>query len=246
MNRVTLLLGLLATAMARAQYPPPLQILHAGAGSTLTIRGSTTIGARWHCTASNVDARLAIVSPVAADSTIPDVRGVALHVPVSVLRCQSSAMERAMRQALKVDQDTSARTITARFEINDSIPAASRAHPLLVGGLRVAGTERNVILRAAVTRHEDGTVLVRSIVPLQLSQFGIAPPRVLLGTVRARDAVSVEIELHYLPPDASRAASGGGTSARKASPASSAVRSATRSPRCHRCAGCVTSTSSPR
>lgn len=199
-----MLASMLIAGVARAQQGPAVEILHASPGSVLTIRGSTTIGARWHCTASSVDARLAIVSPPVADTSIPDVRGVAIQVPVSALRCQSGAMERAMRHALKVDQDSSARTITGRFEIYDSIPAASRAHPLLVGGLRVAGTERNVLLRAEVTRHPDGAMRVRSVVPLQLSQFGIVPPRVLLGAVRARDAVSVEIDLHYPPPDAGR------------------------------------------
>lgn len=199
-----LLASLLIAGVARAQRGPAVEILHASPGSVLTIRGSTTVGARWHCTASNVDARLAIVSPAVADTSIPDVRGVAIQVPVSALRCQSGAMERAMRRALKVDQDSSARTITGRFEIYDSIPAASRTHPLLVGGLRVAGSERNVLLRAEVTRHHDGAMRVRSVVPLQLSQFGIVPPRVLLGAVRARDAFSVEVELHYPPPDARR------------------------------------------
>lgn len=205
---VTLLVGLLVTATARAQEAPRIEILHAGAGSALTIRGSTTIGARWHCSASDVDARMAIVSPAAHDTGIPDVRGVAVEVAVSALRCQSGAMERAMRRALKVNQDSSARTIIGRFEIYDSIPAASRAHPLLVGGLRVAGAERNVLLRATVTRQPDGSMYVQSAVSLLLSQFDITPPRVLLGAVRARDAVSVEIELHYPPPGAQRAGAG--------------------------------------
>lgn len=183
-----------------AQESAAVEILYASRTSALTIRGSTTIGARWHCTAANVDARLAIVAPTVSDTNIPEVRGVAVQVPVSALRCQNGAMERAMRNALKVEQDSSARTITGRFEIYDSIPTASREQPLLVGGLRVAGAERNVLLRAAVIRDRDGAMHVQSVVPLLLSQFGIAPPRVLLGWVRARDAVSVEIELHYPPP----------------------------------------------
>lgn len=192
--------SLMLASRVDAQESAAVEILHASPSSALTIRGSTTIGARWHCMASNVDARLAIVAPAVSDATLPEVRGVAVQVPVSALRCQNGAMERAMRNALKVEQDSSARTITGRFEIYDSIPATSRAHPLLAGGLRVAGAERNVLLRAAVIRDRDGAMRVRSVVPLLLSQFGIAPPRVLLGWVRARDAVSVEIELHYPPP----------------------------------------------
>ena len=218
MKALAVVVSLLITGIARAQHGPAVEILHASPGSALTIRGSTTIGARWHCTASSVDARLAIVSPAVTDTAIPDVRGVAIEVPVAALRCQSAAMDRAMRNALNVEQDSSARTITGRFEIYESIPAASRAHPLLVGGLRVAGNERNVLLRAHVTRHRDGAMRVRSIVPLQLSQFGIAAPRVLLGAVRARDAVTVEIELLYPPPEQLNGARIAREMARRATP----------------------------
>ena len=177
------------------------RVLEALAGSTLTIRGSTTVGARWHCRSNGMQSRVAIAGGSSNGSTIPEVRGVTVYVPVSALRCQSGPMERAMRHALRADRDTAAQHIIGRFEVPDTIPvvhAANEAH--LVGGLRVAAVERGVFLHASVLPEPDGTLRVRSQIPLTLSQFRIEAPRVLFGAVRARDAISVEVDLRFPAP----------------------------------------------
>lgn len=165
-------------------------------GSTLTIRGSTSIGASWHCTATTVSARVAVVG--AADSrSLPDVRGIALHVPVSALKCQSGPMERMMRRTIRADVDTAARYISGRFDIQDDVPAPTPNQRFLYGAIKVAGTERNVFLDVMIDRLADGTLNARSRVPLALTDFGMVPPRVLFGLVRARDTVVVEVDLRY-------------------------------------------------
>jgi hypothetical protein len=184
-----------------AQTPSAPTVLAMLPGSALTIRGSTSVGARWHCSADDVVSRLAVAPSGSEDRTaLPDVRGVTIHVPVSALRCQTGPMERSMRRALKADRDTAALNISGRFEIPDDVapPRASERH--LVGALRVAGAQRNVSLTASIVYEPDGSMRVRSVVPLTLTEFGITPPRVLFGAVRARDAISVEVDLRYPHP----------------------------------------------
>jgi hypothetical protein len=190
-----------ATGAAQTGDSSP-KVLGALPGSSLTIRGSTTIGARWHCASSDVESHVAVAERVGSDETsaLPDVRGVTVHLPVSALRCQSAAMERAMRRALKADRDTAALAITGQFEIPDDLPPAHANERDLVGALRVAGMERNVFLRARIEYLGDGSMRVQSTVPLTLSSFGITPPRVLFGAVRARDAITVEVDLRYPRP----------------------------------------------
>jgi hypothetical protein len=179
-----------------AQEAP--SVIASVAGSSLTIRGSTTIGARWHCTAQNVESRVAVAErPL---SEMPDVRGVFVRLPVTALRCQSGPMERAMRNALRADRDTAAATISGRFEIVDETTPRHPNERDLVGALRVAGHERNVLLRARISFDVDGAMRVTSTVPLMLTAFEITPPRVLFGAVRARDAITVEVELLYPRP----------------------------------------------
>lgn len=176
-------------------------VLHVLPGSTLTIRGSTSVGASWHCTSSSIDARVAVAPPMDTGvSTLPDVRGIALNVPVSALKCQSGPMERAMRRTIKADVDTAARWISGRFDIADDLPPAQPNQRYLFGALKVAGVERNVYLTATIDPQPDGTLRVRSRVPLALTEFGMVPPRVLFGIVRARDAVVVDVDLTYRAP----------------------------------------------
>ena len=190
---------LAAPAYAQANLAQA-RVLEALAGSTLTIRGSTTVGARWHCRSSGVQSRVAIAGGSSNGSTIPEVRGVTVYVPVSALRCQSGPMERAMRHALRADRDTAAQHIIGRFEVPDTIPVVHPNEAHLVGGLRVAAVERGVFLHASVTPEPDGTLRVRSRIPLTLSQFRIEAPRVFFGAVRARDAISVEVDLRFPAP----------------------------------------------
>jgi hypothetical protein len=190
-------------SLARAQESatPTPDVLEALTGSRLTIRGSTTIGKSWSCTAPNVLSRVAVAPAehTQQTGTIPEVRGVMIHVPVSALRCQSGLMERAMRSALKADRDTAALNITGVFEIYEEVKPVSPEEAHLAGALRVAGQERNVFLKAHVEPQAD-VLHVRSVVPLKLSSFDIEPPRVLFGAVRARDAIRVEVDLRYPRP----------------------------------------------
>jgi hypothetical protein len=188
----------LGHANAQVVASSSVDVISAVAGSRLMIRGATTIGARWHCATTDIESRLALVPRAAGpSSTLPDVRGVTIEVPVSALRCQSGAMERSMRRALKADRDTAAQQILGRFEIADDVPPPVESERILVGTLRVAGIERNLFLRATVALQPDGALIVRSEVPLQLSHFAIEAPRVLFGAIRARDAITVEVDLRY-------------------------------------------------
>jgi hypothetical protein len=114
-------------------------------------------------------------------------------------------MERAMWQALKADRDTAARVIVGHFELRDGLPSSQSREVSLGGTLRVAGTERAIALRSVVTPLGDGSMSVRSEASLSLSTFGISPPRLLYGVVRARDAVTIEVDLRYADARTARA-----------------------------------------
>ena len=127
-------------------------------------------------------------------------RGSALHVPVASLKCQSGLMERQMRRTIRADVDSAAQYISGRFDIQDDASAPAPNQRFLYGAIKVAGTERNVFLNVLIERLPDGTLHAKSRVPLALTDFGMVPPRVLFGIVRARDAVIVDVDLKYRTP----------------------------------------------
>lgn len=192
---MVLLAALLMNAgVANAQSDDTPLAITARPGSTLTIRGSTTIGARWHCTATDIQAT-AVMRNGARSIDAHEVMWVSVEVPVWTLRCQSGPMERAMRRAMRADRDT-ASVIAGHFATDPGRPDSTRAAHL-AGALTVTGVRQDIVLSAETERLGDGTLRVHSIVPLTLSAFRITPPRVLFGMVRARDAISVEVNLLF-------------------------------------------------
>ena len=104
-------------------------------------------------------------------------------------------MNRAMRKAMRADVDTT-RVIEGHFITDPGRPDADRAR-YLAGTLTVSGVTREVAFASEVERASDGTMRVRSTIPLALTGFRITPPRVLFGAVRARDAIAVEVDLIF-------------------------------------------------
>jgi hypothetical protein len=192
----TMSLLLLIAGDATTQSVPvssPSRALRALPGSSLTIRGSTTIGARWHCSASDISAA-AVVDSNAGASTWSAVRSVSVVVPVTRLRCQSAAMDRAMLKAMRADSGSA---IVGDFTAHARSDADVGAAAHLDGTLVVAGVQRAVRLDVVMRALTGDVVGVQSTMPLTLSAFNIARPRVLFGAVRARDAISVEIDLRF-------------------------------------------------
>jgi hypothetical protein len=180
--------------LARAQRADEPIALHAKPGSTLTIRGSTTVGARWHCTAAHVKAT-AVLSNAAVSGDAHEVRWVTVLVSVADLKCQSAPMDRAMRKALRADADPT-HVIAGHFTTDPGRPDSSRARYLL-GTLTVSGVTRQVAFGSDVEYLPDRALRVRSMIPLALTDFQITPPRVLFGAIRARDAIAVEVNLVF-------------------------------------------------
>ncbi len=187
------LLALARGASAQDTVATPVA-LKALRGSALIIRGSTTVGKGWSCTSTSLASTVilregtGIVAPAS-------IQTVSIVVPVSSLRCQSGAMERAMRKAMRSDDPANA-AIVGAFTAHPAkdTTAANTAH--LEGSLTVAGVQRAVSLEAPVAAMAD-ILNVQSRIPLTLSQFNITPPRVLFGAVRARDAITVDVALLF-------------------------------------------------
>jgi hypothetical protein len=168
--------------------------------SSLTIRGSTTIGASWHCTAREITARAEVIATGAF--TLDVIRQVFVSVPVWKLRCQSGPMERAMRRAMRAEHDTASAIVGLFWPHEPALPLEPGTGPHLHGSLTVAGVQRDVRLDLHLEQHGSDTLHVASSLPLTLSAFAITPPRVLFGAVRARDAITVNVDLRFPAPAA--------------------------------------------
>ena len=67
------------------------------------------------------------------------------------------------------------------------------------GILRIAGTERTVVLHGNVFRNQAGQFILRGEREIDVRDFGIKPPRRFLGLLRVRNDVTVHFEVAVKP-----------------------------------------------
>lgn len=171
------------TADAGAQELRPLP------GSEVILRGGTTMGP-WRCRAGGAVAQLAGDASAAPEDALA---GVVVRLPLASVDCPSAGMESDLRAALGADRHPhivlrSLRVANAR----DGTASVSAT-------LDVAGVARTV--SAPVRWTVEGTRLrVTGSLALRMSDFGVEPPRAMLGLVRVRDEVLIEYDVEVSVP----------------------------------------------
>jgi polyisoprenoid-binding protein YceI len=109
-------------------------------------------------------------------------------IPVTSLKSPRSGLDGNMYKALKSDQH---REIT--FRLKGLTPKDAAGAFTAAGVLRVAGVERDVTLDLTLGRSGQNLV-VRGTTDILMTDFGIDPPRALLGTVRSSPDVTIKFE----------------------------------------------------
>ena len=190
------LLAFLA-ATARAQSVAELNV---GEDSRVWIEGTTNL-AGWSCSATAVDATIAVEVAFKEDPDFPRyLRRVQVSVPVKALKCGHAQMEKSLRRALKADDAAGAAYITASFEaVRDGHDTTNTLTVSTLGSLAIAGRENSVKMDVGTTRLPDGTIEARGSVPILMSDFDIEPPTALFGAVRAGIRVTVKFAMRLGP-----------------------------------------------
>ena len=194
---ITLALVAFLATTARAQSVAELNV---GDDSRVWIEGTTNVNS-WNCSATAVDATIAVQVAFREDPDFPRyLKRVQVRVPVSALKCGHAQMEKSLRRALKADDAAGPSFITATFEaVRDGSDSTNALTVNTIGELAIAGRENSVKMDVGTSRLADGTIEARGAVPILMSDFGIEPPRALLGAVRANNRVIVRFAMRLGP-----------------------------------------------
>ena len=127
---------------------------------------------------------------------LPAVRNAALQVPVRSLDCGIALQNAHMFETLDASNNPSISFTLSDYAI-DRGDAASNVR--MQGLLRIAGTERAVVVHGTVFRNPAGEVILRGARAIDIREFGIKPPRRFLGLLRVRNEVTVHFEVAVRP-----------------------------------------------
>jgi hypothetical protein len=128
-----------------------------------------------------------------------------LSVSVMSLHGDSLGMDRDMQTALKARQFP-----WIQYRLEKVQDAQVRQDPLtkkpefvlrVTGTLTVAGVQKELTSELTIQRDAGQHYLVQAHIPIRMSDFGVTPPTALLGLIRARDSLSVDFDLDFIPAD---------------------------------------------
>lgn len=163
------------------------------AQSRLWVDGTSTVRS-WSCKATTLDAELA-AAPGAVGAIMGGqkaITAVSLDVPVAKLDCGNGTMNDHMRKALKADK---APVISFRLSSYDMTKAAAGMSGKLQGTLTIGGVTKPITLTATGTE-ENGALHVTGTHEVKMTEWSIAPPKLMMGTMKVGEVVKVGFDLY--------------------------------------------------
>lgn len=186
-------LALPAAVLANAATPRDAQVL-VMPESQLWIEGTSSVRA-YQCHATKLDGRIGLAGEPGVDveSLARAVNAVSLDIPLESFDCRNGQMNGHMRGALKAKEHP---VIQYRMTSHESALTGDGALAVtLTGTLAIAGQEKEITLTATVVQDTTGQYRVSGSHELDMTEWGVKPPRLMFGTLKVHDKVTVRYEI---------------------------------------------------
>lgn len=187
-------LGVLVAGFASLAWSParkPITLLPA---SQLWVEGKSTIR-DWKCAAASIQTTIdgQGENPVRLVSAGEKaITSVDLSLPTAKLDCGNKTMNKHMLKALKAEEHSA---IAFKLDSYELVSANGSQKGSLRGALKLGGTEQPVEIEVDISMTTEGYLRVSGTYALVMSQYGIKPPSLMLGTMKVRDQVVVGFDL---------------------------------------------------
>jgi polyisoprenoid-binding protein YceI len=161
--------------------------------SKLWLEGTSNVK-NFKCTSTalqaTVDAGADAVRAVLAGNKA--VKSVALVVPVKTLDCSNGTMNGHMQDALKVKEHADISFKLVSYEL---AKADSSEKGTLSGVLTINGTDQTIALPVTLVAGAGGALRVTGKYELNMKDYGVKPPSLMLGTMKVGEKVTVNFDL---------------------------------------------------
>ncbi|HEY0972267.1 MAG TPA: YceI family protein [Gemmatimonadales bacterium] len=162
--------------------------------SRLWVNGTSTVRS-FECKATEFAAAIETSGPGAAKAVAGGekaVRTVSVTVPAARLDCDNNTMNEHMLKALKAKEHG---TITFELSSYDVAPQGGKVQGTLKGKLTLGGVTKPITISAMGASMPDGTLHVTGTHELRMTDYGLKPPSLMMGTMKVHEAVKVSFDL---------------------------------------------------
>jgi polyisoprenoid-binding protein YceI len=186
-------LSIAAVALVSGQEPAPAPLV-LGA-SRVSIAGTSNIHPYTASTTALRVTRLKLAGAAATPTFWDDivkpggVEAFEIAIPAATLASDKEGLDKNMHKALKVKEFPDITFRLLRIEPGQGSAEALRG----VGVLTIAGVPREVVLELTTARQEAG-LRIRGQLALLMTDFGIEPPKAMLGMLKTDPKVTITFE----------------------------------------------------
>jgi polyisoprenoid-binding protein YceI len=106
-------------------------------------------------------------------------------------------MNTHMRRALLAEQNPTIAYHLTRYDVRPN--GSETANVSLSGRLSMAGQAKPITIEVSVVPIEGGAVRVTGSQEIIMSEYGMKPPSLMMGTMRVRDRVEVHFDVVLKP-----------------------------------------------
>jgi polyisoprenoid-binding protein YceI len=164
----------------------------------LWVSGTSTVRA-FECGAKTFEAAIEATAPSMVADVLAgqqSVTTVELKVPVAQLDCRNDKMNEHMLKALKAKEFAE---VLFRLDSYALERTGDGTHARLNGTLSLAGVSKPITMTAVVTPGADGALRVVGAYPLKMTEYGLQPPKLMLGALKVNELVTVNFDLLLKP-----------------------------------------------
>jgi polyisoprenoid-binding protein YceI len=187
--RKKIFLGAVLAAPALIAAAALLPTLSIQPQSRVWVEGTSTVRG-YRCESTSVSGTAQASSAQLAD--LASVPRADVSIPVASLDCRNGTMNGHMRKALKSEQNP-----TIRLRAN-SVQVSPAGAAKISGDLTIAGQTRPVTIDGTAAS-EDGRVRVRGSKRLVMTDFGVQPPTLMMGTMKVAAPVTIGFDVALKP-----------------------------------------------
>jgi len=151
--------------------------------SRMWLEGTSTVRS-FKCSATKLD--MAVVAET-SEAPAEMIKTASLVVPVAQLDCGNKTMNEHMRKALKSEANPQISWTMTSYQVEGT-------NVLINGKLTIAGRENVIVIRGNGSA-ENGTIRFKGSKQFKMTEYGVKPPSLMLGTMKVGDPVTVSFDL---------------------------------------------------
>lgn len=161
--------------------------------SRIWVKGSSTVRG-FECQAGQIDATInaapdAVAAVLAGTKAV---EAVEVKIEAAKLDCRNGTMNGHMLKAIKATEHP---TITFRLSSYDITPAEAGPSIAMKGTLLLGGVEKEIELTGTAKAGAEGALQVTGTYPINMKDYGLKPPSLMLGTMKVNEKLTVGFDL---------------------------------------------------